>query len=73
MGAASRHSEKVVRKWYSALAMRVCIVLCFEHMEGVHRTMVRMMEVVGRLNGGEGEGKDGGGAGWSGGRKRRRV
>ena len=45
-GAASRKSEKVTKKWFSALAMRCSIVLCFEHPEPVHATLLKMGEMV---------------------------
>lgn len=46
VGAASRKSDKVERKWFAALAMRCAIVLCFEHQEPVHASLVRMGEFV---------------------------
>jgi hypothetical protein len=46
VSAASRTSDKVLRKWYRALAARVSIVLCFEHPEAVHRGLLRLGEVV---------------------------
>ncbi|KAJ4301819.1 hypothetical protein N0V90_003915 [Kalmusia sp. IMI 367209] len=46
-GAASRRTEnKVLKKWFKALAMRVSIVLCFEHPEAMHASVLRMSEVV---------------------------
>ncbi|KAJ4353419.1 uncharacterized protein N0V89_005148 [Didymosphaeria variabile] len=42
-GAASRRNEsKVLKKWFRALAVRVSIVLCFEHPEAMHASMLRM-------------------------------
>jgi hypothetical protein len=48
-GAASRRSDKVLKKWFAALAMRCGIMLCFEHPEAIHATMVRMGELVSGL------------------------
>jgi len=45
-GAASRKSEKVARKWFSALAMRCSIILCFEHQEPTHATLLRMGDII---------------------------
>jgi hypothetical protein len=46
-GAASRKSEsKIHKKYFSALTMRVGVMLCFEHPEAINSTMVRMCEVV---------------------------
>jgi hypothetical protein len=46
-GAAShRNGDKVLEKWYSALAMRVSILLCFEHPEAIHSTTLRMSQIV---------------------------
>jgi hypothetical protein len=78
-GAASRDSDKVLRKWFAALAMRCAIVLCFEHQEPVHATLVKMGEFVEAagfrntegLEVGFGESVTSGGG--SGGGKRRRV
>lgn len=47
VSAASRLSEdKVLSKWFRAQAMRVSIVLCFEHPEAIHSSMLRMCELV---------------------------
>jgi hypothetical protein len=35
-----------LRKWFRALAVRVSIVLCFEHPEAVQRALLRAVEVV---------------------------
>ncbi|KAJ4367435.1 hypothetical protein N0V83_007018 [Neocucurbitaria cava] len=52
VGAASRHSEsKILKKYFSATAMRAGIMLCFEHPEAIHATMLRMGEVVDALSG----------------------
>lgn len=45
-GAASRKSEKVLKKWFSALAVRCSIMLCFEHPKPVHATLLQMGEIV---------------------------
>ncbi|KAF2471954.1 uncharacterized protein BDR25DRAFT_284279 [Lindgomyces ingoldianus] len=45
-GATSHKSDKVVKKWFSALAVRCSIVLCFEHPEAVHCTLLKMGEVI---------------------------
>ncbi|KAL1607672.1 hypothetical protein SLS60_002607 [Paraconiothyrium brasiliense] len=55
-GAASRKNEsKVLKRWFKALAMRVSIVLCFEHPEAIHASMLRMGDLVVSV-GGKGEG-----------------
>jgi hypothetical protein len=46
VGAASRRSDKVLKKWFSALAVRCSILLCFEHPEAMHATVLRMSEFV---------------------------
>jgi hypothetical protein len=52
VGAASRQNEnKVLKKWYSALSMRASVLLCFEHPEAVHATMLKMGLVVEALGG----------------------
>ncbi|KAJ4320178.1 hypothetical protein N0V94_003539 [Neodidymelliopsis sp. IMI 364377] len=57
VGAASRQNEnKVLRKWYSALSMRASVLLCFEHPEVVHATMLKMGQVVEALGGSDVEG-----------------
>jgi hypothetical protein len=52
MGAASspKHHDNVLRRYFSATTMRACIMLCFEHPEAVHATMLRMTEVVDALS-----------------------
>ncbi|ORY11882.1 hypothetical protein BCR34DRAFT_311973 [Clohesyomyces aquaticus] len=49
-GAASCKEKdekgRVLRRWFAALTVRCAIVLCFEHPEAVHATMLRMGEVV---------------------------
>ena len=62
MGAASnKHEDKVLRRYFSATTLRACIMLCFEHPEAMHATMLRMSEVVEALaqNGGAGAGAGG--------------
>lgn len=49
VGAASRKSDKVLKKWYSALAVRCSILLCFEHPKSVQATLLRMSEIVENL------------------------
>jgi len=67
VGAASKKSEsKIHRKYFSALTMRAGVMLCFEHPESIHSTMVKMCEVVEALGAGK-QGKDEGAG------KRRRV
>lgn len=56
VGAASRKEDKALKKWFSALAVRVSITLCFEHPDAIHATMLRMGEVVEGL-GREGKGE----------------
>ncbi|KAH7388754.1 hypothetical protein BKA66DRAFT_414591 [Pyrenochaeta sp. MPI-SDFR-AT-0127] len=49
MGAASRKTDsenKILKKYFSATAMRAGIMLCFEHPEAIHYTMLRMSEVI---------------------------
>lgn len=46
VGAASRKSDTILKKWYRALAVRVSIVLCFEHPEAMLATLMRMSEVI---------------------------
>ncbi|KAH7559550.1 hypothetical protein BM1_04487 [Bipolaris maydis] len=47
MGAASYHEkDKVLRRYFSALTIRACIMLCFEHPEAMHATMLKMTDVV---------------------------
>jgi hypothetical protein len=52
MGAASSptHYDKVLRRYFSAMTIRACIMLCFEHPEAIHATMLRMIEVVEALS-----------------------
>jgi hypothetical protein len=51
VGAASRKSEsKILKKYFCALAMRVSIMLCFEHPEAINSTMLRMSEVIKALD-----------------------
>ena len=51
MGAASNENEdKVLARYFSATTMRACIMLCFEHPEAVHSTMLKMTDIVGALN-----------------------
>ncbi|KAF1965523.1 hypothetical protein BU23DRAFT_560987 [Bimuria novae-zelandiae CBS 107.79] len=53
VGAASRKSgEKVLNKWFKALAMRVTVVLCFEHPEAIHASLLRMGDLVEGVRGG---------------------
>lgn len=47
VGAASRnHRNNVLKNWCSALAMRASVILCFEHPEAIHATMLKMGEVI---------------------------
>jgi hypothetical protein len=57
VGAASRRSDKVLKKWFAALAIRCSILLCFEHPEPVHATLGRMSEIVEGLEVGSGQGQ----------------
>ncbi|KAH3918475.1 hypothetical protein HBH56_037160 [Parastagonospora nodorum] len=67
VGAASKKSEsKIHRKYFSALTMRAGVMLCFEHPESIHSTMVKMCEVVEALGAGKQRKDEGAG-------KRRRV
>ncbi|KAI4675323.1 uncharacterized protein J4E84_010215 [Alternaria hordeiaustralica] len=50
MGAASNNSkDKKLRRYFSATTMRACIMLCFEHPEAIHSTMLRMTDLVAAL------------------------
>ncbi|KAI4643278.1 uncharacterized protein J4E78_010004 [Alternaria triticimaculans] len=50
MGAASNNSkDKIVRRYFSATTMRACIMLCFEHPEAIHSTMLRMTDLIAAL------------------------
>ncbi|KAF2025688.1 hypothetical protein EK21DRAFT_93008 [Setomelanomma holmii] len=49
-GAASRNSAKSLQKFFSALTVRVSFMLCFEHPEALHSTLLRMSELVEALN-----------------------
>jgi hypothetical protein len=52
VGAASRKSEsRIFKKYFRALAMRVGIMLCFEHPEAINSTLLRMCEVIKALDG----------------------
>lgn len=74
VGAASRKSDKVLKRWFAALAMRCSILLCFEHPEPVHATMGRMGEIVEGLEVGVGgQAQVVKGNGGAAGTKRRRV
>lgn len=54
MGAASHeHENKILARYCSSTALRAGIMLCFEHPEAVHATVVTMTDVVAALNGGE--------------------
>lgn len=47
MGAASYHeTHKPTRRYFSALTIRACIMLCFEHPQAMHATMLQMTQVV---------------------------
>lgn len=51
-GAASHKSEqKVLKKWFKALAIRVSIILCFEHPEAMHASLLRMGDIIEGVNG----------------------
>lgn len=46
-GAASHSvSNRILEKWYSALAMRASTLLSFQHPEPIHSTMLRMTQIV---------------------------
>lgn len=72
-GAASRRSEKVLRKWYAALAMRCSIMLCFEHQEAIHASLLRMSEFVQSVGVRDARGEVTNSGGGLAGGKRRRV
>jgi hypothetical protein len=51
MGAASNENEdKLLARYFSATTMRACIMLCFEHPEAVHSTMLKMTDIVEALD-----------------------
>jgi hypothetical protein len=50
VGAASRKSDKVLKKWFSALSVRCSILLCFEHPGPINATLYRMTELVENLS-----------------------
>ncbi|KAL5462453.1 hypothetical protein PMIN06_001602 [Paraphaeosphaeria minitans] len=51
-GAASRRVDsRVLRKWFKALALRVSIVLCFEHPEAMCASLLRMGDLVAGVGG----------------------
>ncbi|USP74205.1 uncharacterized protein yc1106_01479 [Curvularia clavata] len=51
MGAASHHEkDKLIRRYYSALTIRACIMLCFEHPQAMHATMLKMTDIVDALD-----------------------
>lgn len=60
-GAASHKTDvKVLKKWFKALAMRVSIVLCFEHPEAIHASLLRMSHVCEGVEGRTGESDESG-------------
>jgi hypothetical protein len=49
-GAASNKTkDKILRRYFSATTMRTCIMLCFEHPEAIHSTMLKMTDIVAAL------------------------
>ena len=44
--ASHKIDRKVLKKWFKALAIRVLVVLCFEHPEAIHASLLRMGDVV---------------------------
>jgi hypothetical protein len=51
MGAASNKCEdKMLRRYFSATTIRVCVMLCFEHPEAIHSTMLKMTSIVEALS-----------------------
>ncbi|KAH9867443.1 hypothetical protein IAQ61_008037 [Plenodomus lingam] len=51
VGAASRRSSsKVLSRYFAAIAMRASIMLCFDHPEAVHATLLQMTEIVETLS-----------------------
>ncbi|KAF3035002.1 hypothetical protein E8E12_004237 [Didymella heteroderae] len=51
VGAAThKHEDEVLKKWYSALALRASVILCFEHPQAVHSTVLKMSEVIEALS-----------------------
>lgn len=54
MGAAShKYEDKLLSKYFSATALRAGIMLCFEHPEAIHSTVLKMTNVVDALSGAE--------------------
>ncbi|KAF3000265.1 hypothetical protein E8E13_008092 [Curvularia kusanoi] len=53
VGAAShKNGNRVLEKWYSALSVRASILLCFQHPEPIHSTVLKMGQIVKALGGG---------------------
>jgi hypothetical protein len=49
-GAASRHVDDIVlKRYFSAMVVRVVLMLSFEHPEPLHATMLRMTELIENL------------------------
>jgi hypothetical protein len=51
MGAASREDSDsgLLKRYYSATAMRALCMLCFDHREAMHSTTLKMEKIVERL------------------------
>jgi hypothetical protein len=46
VSAASKKSEdKMLRRYFSALTVRVSMFLCFEHTEALHATLLKMADI----------------------------
>ena len=46
-GAASRKIDKnILSRYFSALAVRVCVYLCFEHADALQDSLMRMNEII---------------------------
>jgi hypothetical protein len=58
IGAASNQNrDKILRRYFSATTIRACIILCFEHPEAIHSTMLKMTQIVEVLSRKHGEGQ----------------
>jgi hypothetical protein len=58
MGAASnQNQDRILRRYFSATTIRACIILCFEHPEAIHSTMLKMTQIVEALSRKHGDGQ----------------
>jgi hypothetical protein len=52
MGAASsrKDNDEMLRRYFSSTTIKACIMLCFEHPEAMHATMLKMTDIVEALS-----------------------